>query len=149
MPSKVVTSDRENTASPAPTSACLAGTPLMGQAVLNAKGAEDICHAVKTTHGDEREGISSNRTNDAPEAMAQPHPWGWTPERRARQAAAIHDWQPWRRATGPRTMEGKAAASRNAAKPHSLRRQLMELIDELKQLLRLLKKIEVARRRSG
>ena len=42
--------------------------------------------------------------------MANP----WTPERRAKQAAAIHAWQPWKRATGPRTVEGKAKASRNA-----------------------------------
>ena len=38
----------------------------------------------------------------------------WTPERKAKQAAAIQAWQPWKRATGPRTFEGKAKASRNA-----------------------------------
>ena len=38
----------------------------------------------------------------------------WTPERRAKQAQAIHKWQPWKRATGPQTIEGKAKASRNA-----------------------------------
>ena len=38
----------------------------------------------------------------------------WTPERRAKQAAAIQAWQPWKRATGPRTVEGKAKTSRNA-----------------------------------
>ena len=38
----------------------------------------------------------------------------WTPERKAKQAAAIQAWQPWKRATGPRTVEGKAKASRNA-----------------------------------
>ena len=38
----------------------------------------------------------------------------WTPERRARQAALIRTWKPWRQATGPRTLEGKATASRNA-----------------------------------
>lgn len=41
---------------------------------------------------------------------------GWTPERRARQAALIRTWKPWQRATGPRTLEGKATASRNAYK---------------------------------
>ncbi len=41
---------------------------------------------------------------------------GWTPERRAKQAEAIRQWQPWGRATGPRTDEGKAKSSRNADK---------------------------------
>ena len=40
----------------------------------------------------------------------------WTPERRARQAAAIHAWKPWQHATGPRTPEGRAKACRNAYK---------------------------------
>ncbi len=40
----------------------------------------------------------------------------WTPERRARQAALIHTWKPWQQATGPRTPDGKAIASRNAYK---------------------------------
>ena len=40
----------------------------------------------------------------------------WTPERRARQAALIRTWQPWRQATGPRTADGKATASMNASK---------------------------------
>ena len=37
---------------------------------------------------------------------------GWTPQRRARQAQAIRSWQPWKQSTGPRTSQGKAAASR-------------------------------------
>ena len=40
----------------------------------------------------------------------------WTPERRARQAALIRTWKPWKQASGPRTPEGKAKASRNAWK---------------------------------
>ena len=40
----------------------------------------------------------------------------WTPERKARQAALIRTWNPWQQATGPRTPEGKANASRNAYK---------------------------------
>jgi hypothetical protein len=39
---------------------------------------------------------------------------GWTPERRARQSAAIAAWRPWERSTGPKTPEGKARSSRNA-----------------------------------
>lgn len=38
----------------------------------------------------------------------------WTPERRARQAAAIRQWQPWRQSTGPKTAEGKAIVARNS-----------------------------------
>ena len=38
----------------------------------------------------------------------------WTPERRARQAALIRTWKPWKQSSGPRTPEGKAKASRNA-----------------------------------
>lgn len=41
---------------------------------------------------------------------------GWTPERRAKQAAAIRQWQPWAQSTGPKTPEGKAASSRNTWK---------------------------------
>jgi hypothetical protein len=44
------------------------------------------------------------------------HPNGWTPERRARQSALIARWQPWRRATGPRTETGKARSSANSFK---------------------------------
>ena len=39
-----------------------------------------------------------------------------TPERRARQAVLIRTWKPWQQATGPRTPDGKAIASRNAYK---------------------------------
>lgn len=49
---------------------------------------------------------------------------GWTVERRARQARLIHEWQPWRNSTGPRTTQGKAAASRNAYKPTAVRHVL-------------------------
>jgi len=40
----------------------------------------------------------------------------WTPERRAKQRAAIRRWQPWAQSTGPKTDEGKAVSSRNADK---------------------------------
>lgn len=45
---------------------------------------------------------------------------GWTPERRARQAAAIKRWKPWEKSTGPKTDDGKHASSLNAVK-HGLR----------------------------
>ena len=43
-------------------------------------------------------------------------PKGWTPERRARQAALIRLWQPWRRFPGPRTEAGKARSAMNPLK---------------------------------
>jgi len=55
----------------------------------------------------------------------------WTSERRARQAALIRTWKPWQKATGPRTPEGKARASRNAYKGgHWLKlRELSRLVN--------------------
>ena len=41
---------------------------------------------------------------------------GWTPQRRARQAALIRSWKPWERSSGPRTAKGKARSARNAWK---------------------------------
>ena len=57
----------------------------------------------------------------------------WTPERRAKQAEAIRAWQPWKRATGPRTVEGKAKASRNAY-AGAIRLQLRELARALREI---------------
>ena len=52
---------------------------------------------------------------------------GWTPERKARQAELIHNWQPWKQNTGPKTEAGKAKVSRNGWKGGQ-RAQLQELI---------------------
>jgi hypothetical protein len=41
---------------------------------------------------------------------------GWTPERRARQSAAIRQSRPWEHPTGPKSEEGKARVSRNPYK---------------------------------
>lgn len=38
----------------------------------------------------------------------------WTHEQRQQQAERIKTWKPWEQSTGPRSAEGKAAASRNA-----------------------------------
>ena len=51
---------------------------------------------------------------------------GWTPERKARQAASIRTWKPWERSTGPRTPEGRAKVARNAWRG-GYRQQLREL----------------------
>jgi len=58
----------------------------------------------------------------------------WTPERRARFRALIHQWKPWERSTGPRTPAGKAIASRNAYKGGRLREHLRELRRQLRQI---------------
>lgn len=41
---------------------------------------------------------------------------GWTPERRARQAALIRTWRPWEHSSGPKTQAGKAVVAGNAWK---------------------------------
>ena len=41
---------------------------------------------------------------------------GWTPERRAQQAARIREQKPWLQSTGPKSAAGKATVSRNAFK---------------------------------
>ena len=57
---------------------------------------------------------------------------GWTPERRAKQSAAIRQWQPWAKSTGPITQTGKAVSSRNAYKGE-WRESLRKLSAMLKQ----------------
>lgn len=61
----------------------------------------------------------------------------WTPERRARQTAAIQLWKPWEKSTGPKTAEGKAIVARNAfkgGKRPALRARLREIREALKVL---------------
>jgi hypothetical protein len=65
---------------------------------------------------------------------------GWTDERRARQASLIHQWQPWRKSTGPRTAQGKAISSRNAYKPTSVRRTLQAIAAEVRAAARRARK---------
>lgn len=76
-----------------------------------------------------------------------PHPWGWTAERRAKQAQAIRRWKPWLKSSGPVTSEGKSRVARNAYKPASVRRQVAGMMADLKAVMRRLKTIEAARRR--
>lgn len=58
----------------------------------------------------------------------------WTPERRAKFAAAIHRWKPWTRSTGPRTPEGKARANHNRdyGKAREGLREMARLLREMK-----------------
>src|SRR5262249_13800568 len=47
-------------------------------------------------------------------------PKGWSPQRRARQAALIRSWAPWQGSTGPKPRGGKARCVMNALR-HGLR----------------------------
>jgi hypothetical protein len=62
----------------------------------------------------------------------------WTAERRERQRQAIQRWQPWQHSTGPRSVEGKASASRNGyrrgARP--MLRALARMLKEQQRALR-------------
>lgn len=40
----------------------------------------------------------------------------WSAEHRQKQAEAIRRWKPWKKSTGPRTVEGKNASRLNALK---------------------------------
>ena len=65
---------------------------------------------------------------------------GWTPERRARQAELIKQWQPWKNSTGPISTEGKAKASGNAWKG-GIRPQLREVSKALRKQEQLLAEV--------
>ena len=69
----------------------------------------------------------------------------WTPERKLRQAEKIRTWKPWQQATGPRTPDGKAKASRNAYKGgHWLMlRELSRLVNaEVRQARELTERVK-------
>ena len=57
---------------------------------------------------------------------------GWTPERRALQAALIRNWRPWDQSTGPRTAQGKVQAARNAQHFHGWTTELLALRAEIR-----------------
>lgn len=56
-----------------------------------------------------------DRTHKKP-PHRKPASSGWSPERRARQAASIRRWRPWMTSTGPRTRAGKARSAQNSYK---------------------------------
>ena len=70
---------------------------------------------------------------------------GWTPERRAKQAALIKSWKPWAKSTGPKTEEGKASSARNAFKGGGCQ----TLRDMRREMNKLLKAHREAMRRVG
>jgi hypothetical protein len=61
----------------------------------------------------------------------------WTPEQRAKQAALIQQWQPWKASTGAKTEQGKAVSSMNAykggqrAKERAKRKEWREVVRAL------------------
>jgi len=57
---------------------------------------------------------------------------GWTPERRAKQSKAIHQWRPWERSTGPTSVEGKRRSAMRGYKGGTWRalRRLARLLRE-------------------
>lgn len=61
----------------------------------------------------------------------------WTTEARAKQAALIATWQPWRASTGPRTADGKAKVAKNSDQGGDAGRaaRLQHAHDELAQAL--------------
>ena len=79
-----------------------------GQPPAKRQRGEADKHPVKRQRGEADKHPAKLRRSEA----------GWTPERRARHAAAIRRWAPWTKSTGPKTAAGKARSSRNAAKPH-------------------------------
>lgn len=63
----------------------------------------------------------------------------WTPERRKRQAEAIHRWKPWAKSTGATSPEGKRKTARNAYKGGK-RAEQRAIAKEIRQLANLLKR---------
>ena len=69
---------------------------------------------------------------------------GWTPERKAKQAELIQNWQPWERSTGAKTEAGKAISAMNAYK-HGLRSA--EWLEDEKRVNELFRECKVFIRR--
>lgn len=63
-------------------------------------------------------------------------PRKWTAEQRKQQSLKIRQWQPWTKSTGPKTIQGKRIASRNAFKG-AWRPRLRELSRMVKQQMKV------------
>ena len=64
--------------------------------------------------------------------------WYGTEEQKQRQRERIQEWRPWEKSTGPRSIEGKQASSRNAY-TGGLWLELRELSKKTTLLIRQLK----------
>ncbi len=73
--------------------------------------------------------IKCPTTRPAAKPNPTPRRSGWSPERRAKHAAAIRIWAPWAKSTGPKTAGGKARSSQNAWK-HGGRAMPKRLLNE-------------------
>ena len=60
----------------------------------------------------------------------------WTLEQRQKQREAITRWKPWQQSSGPKSAEGKVAASGNAWTGGEWRK-LRQAIQELNQVMRV------------
>lgn len=66
---------------------------------------------------------------------------GWTPERKARQAALIKTWRPWEQSTGPRTAQGKAQAAINGRAMHGWTSELLAERSKMRDLMRVVSEL--------
>jgi hypothetical protein len=85
--------------------------------------------------------VSSGRRGPGPKGLPRRSALrakaGWTPERRARQAARVHLWRPWRLSTGPRSDAGKARSAVNALKHGCRSRAHLQKMCEIRRVLRV------------
>lgn len=58
----------------------------------------------------------------------------WTDERRRKQAQAIRRWKPWEKSTGPKSPEGKQAASMNSTTHGATTKAAKAMIREISTL---------------
>lgn len=72
---------------------------------------------------------------------------GWPLKRRREQAQRIRKQKPWKKATGPKTEEGKAASKNNGYK-HGWRSEDMREVYRLLRVMRLMAK-EIEARHCG
>ncbi len=70
-------------------------------------------------------------------ARPKHRPKGWSPARRARQAALVRRWQPWRRSAGPQTEAGRARAAQNALKHGNRSRTHILQLQRVRHAIRL------------
>ena len=60
----------------------------------------------------------------------------WTESQKERQRALIQTWQPWKRSTGAKTVEGKAKVSQNALKTGEYTAAALQAEREHRELMR-------------
>ena len=82
-------------------------------------------------------------TTEPNELMGEISMNGWTEERRQKQSEAIRRWKPWEQSTGPKSEQGKRAASRNSLKHGrwssdqiEVRRSMLEMVRRLREQFR-------------